>query len=125
MKNSINIFPVILTGEYTPMNFLVKQEAGVWHIHGLIDFGDSMLGLPEYDLLGPGAFLIQGDKILLNEFLSSYGYLPSEMTNVLSHKLTALMLLHRYSRLNVQIRIKNWEKKVNNLHDLESLVWWF
>lgn len=115
--------PVILTGEYTPMNFLVKQESGVWHIHGLIDFGDSMLGLPEYDLLGPGAFLIQGDKILLREFLLSYGYSPEEMTNALSHKLTALMLLHRYSRLNVQIRIKNWEKKVSTLNDLESLVW--
>jgi hygromycin-B 7''-O-kinase len=117
--------PVILTGEYTPMNFLVKQEAGVWYIHGLIDFGDSMLGLPEYDLLGPGAFLIQGDKILLREFLSSYGYLPSEMTNTLSHKLTALMLLHRYSRLNVQIRIEDWENKVTSLNDLECLVWGF
>lgn len=117
--------PVILTGEYTPMNFLVKQEQGVWHIHGLIDFGDSMLGLPEYDLLGPGAFLIQGDKILLKEFLSSYSYSPDEMTNTLSHKLTALMLLHRYSRLNVQIRIKDWEKKVNSLDDLEKLVWGF
>ena len=108
--------PVILTGEYTPMNFLVKQETGVWHIHGLIDFGDSILGLPEYDLLGPGAFLIQGDKILLREFLSSYGYSFEEMTNALSHKLTALMLLHRYSRLNVQIRIENWENKVNSLN---------
>jgi len=117
--------PVILTGEYTPMNFLVKQEAGVWHIHGLIDFGDSMLGLPEYDLLGPGAFLIQGDKILLREFLYSYGYSPEEMTNTLSHKLTALMLLHRYSRLNVQIRIDNWENKVKSLDDLEKLVWGF
>lgn len=117
--------PVILTGEYTPMNFLVKQEAGIWHIHGLIDFGDSMLGLPEYDLLGPGAFLIQGDKILLRVFLSSYGYFPEEMTNTLSHKLTALMLLHRYSRLNVQIRIEDWEKKVKSLDDLEKLVWGF
>lgn len=117
--------PVILTGEYTPMNFLVNQESGVWHIHGLIDFGDSMLGLPEYDLLGPGAFLIQGDKTLLREFLSSYGYLPSEMTNALSHKLTALMLLHRYSRLNVQIRIEDWEKKVKSLDDLEKLLWGF
>ena len=43
--------PVILTGEYTPMNFLVNQVDGVWHISGLIDFGDTMLGLPEYDLL--------------------------------------------------------------------------
>ncbi|MCA0402707.1 MAG: aminoglycoside phosphotransferase family protein [Proteobacteria bacterium] len=37
--------PVILTGEYTPMNFLVRQEEGIWHICGLIDFGDAMLGL--------------------------------------------------------------------------------
>lgn len=117
--------PVILTGEYTPMNFLVKQDAGIWHIHGLIDLGDSMLGLPEYDLLGPGAFLIQGDKVLLKEFLSSYGYSPAEMTDALSYKLTALMLLHRYSRLNVQIRIKDWETKVSNLNELEQLVWGF
>jgi len=107
------------------MNFLVKQEAGIWHIHGLIDFGDSMLGLPEYDLLGPGAFLIQGDKTLLREFLSSYGYSPEEMTTVLSRKLTALMLLHRYSRLNAQIRIESWESKVKSLDDLEKLVWGF
>ncbi len=65
--------PVILTGEYTPMNFLVNQVNGVWHISGLIDFGDAMLGLPQYDLLGPGAFLIQGDKQLLREFLTAYG----------------------------------------------------
>jgi hygromycin-B 7''-O-kinase len=115
--------PVILTGEYTPMNFLVTQKSGVWHIHGLIDFGDAMLGLPQYDLLGPGAFLIQGDKILLKEFLIAYGYLPAELTATLSHQLTALMLLHRYSNLNVQIRIKNWKTKVNNLKELESLVW--
>ena len=116
---------VILTGEYTPMNFLVKQEFGVWHINGLIDFGDSMLGLPEYDLLGPGAFLIQGDKILLREFLISYGYLPQNLTPALSHQLTVLMLLHRYSNLKIQIRIENWESRVNSLNDLENLVWGF
>jgi hygromycin-B 7''-O-kinase len=127
IKNLLPVIkkPVILTGEYTPMNCLMRQEAGIWHIHGLIDFGDSMLGLPEYDLLGPGAFLIQGDKILLREFLSSYGYSSEEMTSTLSHKLTALMLLHRYSRLNVQIRIENWENKVKSLDDLEKLVWGF
>jgi hypothetical protein len=35
------------------------------------------------------------------------------------------LLLHRYSRLNVQIRIKDWEKKVKSLDDLEKLVWGF
>lgn len=116
---------VILTGEYTPMNFLVKQKAEWWHIHGLLDFGDSMLGLPEYDLLGPGAFLIQGDKILLKEFLFAYGYSEKELTNILRHKLTALMLLHRYSHLSAQIRIENWENKVENLDDLAKLIWGF
>lgn len=125
-----NILPpikdtVLLTGEYTPMNFLVTQKSGVWHIHGLIDFGDAMLGLPHYDLLGPGAFLIQGDKILLREFLISYGYLPNELTARLSQQLTALMLLHRYSNLNVQIRIENWKNKAANLNELEKLVWGF
>lgn len=116
---------VLLTGEYTPMNFLVKQVDGIWHIVGLIDFGDAMLGRAEYDLLGPGAFLIQGDKQLLRVFLSSYGYSPSEMTPMLSHQLTALMLLHKYSNLNIQIRIKNWKSKVLSMKDLETLVWEF
>ncbi|KTC89499.1 aminoglycoside phosphotransferase family protein [Fluoribacter dumoffii] len=117
--------PVILTGEYTPMNFLVKQVNGVWHISGLIDFGDAMLGLPQYDLLGPGAFLIQGNKQLLQTFLLAYGYLPEELTDALSKQLTALMLLHQYSNLDIQVRIPNWKEKVSNLQDLENLVWGF
>lgn len=117
--------PVILTGEYTPMNFLVEQVDGIWHISGLIDFGDAMLGLPEYDLLGPGAFLIQGDKQLLSEFLTAYGYLPHQLTSRLSYQLTALMLLHQYSNLNIQVRIPNWKDKVDSLKDLENLVWGF
>ncbi len=117
--------PVLLTGEYTPMNFLVKQVSGVWHIAGLIDFGDSMLGLPEYDLLGPGAFLIQGDKILLREFLIAYGYASEELTEILSKQLAMLMLLHRYSNLKIQVRIDNWINTVTSLKELENLVWGF
>lgn len=114
---------VILTGEYTPMNLLVNQVNGVWHIAGIIDFGDSMLGAPEYDLLSPGVFLIQGDKYLLREFLISYGYSQDMMPSTLSHHLTALTLLHKYSNLNIQIRIKNWKSKAHSLEDLEKLVW--
>jgi hygromycin-B 7''-O-kinase len=117
--------PVLLTGEYTPMNFLVKQTQGVWHIDALIDFGDSMLGLPEYDLLGPCAFLIQGDKSLLREFLTSYGYSSNALTPDLSHQLMSLMLLHKYSNLKIQVRIEDWMHKVQNLKDLENLVWGF
>ena len=95
----------------------------LWHIAGLIDFGDSMLGLPEYDLLGPGAFLIQGDKVLLREFLIAYGYEPQELTETLSKQLTMLMLLHRYSNLKTQIRIDNWMNIATSLKELENLIW--
>lgn len=117
--------PVLLTGEYTPMNILVQQTKGVWHITGLIDFGDSMLGKPEYDLLGPVAFLIQGSKQLLNEFLEAYGYSTESLSANFSHLMTALMLLHRYSNLEIQVRIKNWKNKVKTLKDFEKLVWSF
>jgi hygromycin-B 7''-O-kinase len=112
---------VILTGEYTPMNLLVKQQNGIWHIDGLIDFADSMLGRAEYDLLGPGLFLIQGDKRLLKEFLISYN--PDLLTPKLSHQLMALTLLHQHSNLDVQIRIKDWQQKISSLKDLKNLVW--
>jgi hygromycin-B 7''-O-kinase len=115
--------PVLLTGEYTPMNFLVTHVDGLWHISGLIDFGDAMLGHYKYDLLGPGAFLIQGDKRLLKAFLSAYGISAEEMNTELSHQLTALMLLHKYSNLDIQVRITDWKKKVSSLKALENLVW--
>lgn len=117
--------PVILTGEYTPMNFLVTHIEGVWHITGLIDFGDAMLGYYKYDLLGPGAFLIQGDKELLKVFLNAYGFLPNELNAELSQQLTALMLLHKYSNLEIQVRIADWKNKVSSMKELEHLVWGF
>lgn len=117
--------PVLLTGEYTPMNFLVTNIEGTWHISGLMDFGDAMLGHYQYDLLGPGAFLIQGDRELLNAFLIAYGYLPNELNSQLSHQLTALMLLHKYSNLEVQVRMDAWKNKISSLKELEQLVWGF
>jgi hygromycin-B 7''-O-kinase len=120
-----DIRPVLLTGEYTPMNLIVKANKGVWELNGLIDFGDSMLGAPEYDFLGPGAFLIQGDKQLARELLISYGYSTEDINAELSRKLTALTILHKYSNLNIQIRIPNWQEQAKTWVELESLIWGF
>ena len=120
-----NIRPVLLTGEYTPMNLIVKETNGFWDLHGLIDFGDSLLGLREYDLLGPGAFLIQGDQRLARELLISYGYTQEELNPDLSRKLTALTLLHKHSNLNIQIRIPNWQSKATTPEQFEKLIWGF
>lgn len=115
--------PVLLTGEYTPMNLLVQNIKGVWHLAGLIDFGDAMLGFAPYDLLGPGAFLIQGNRGLLKAFLMAYGYPESALDRHLSACLMALLLLHQYSNLNAQIRIQGWQEKAKTLEELADLVW--
>ncbi len=117
--------PVLLTGEYTPMNFLVKNIKGIWHISSLIDFGDAMLGHAYYDLLGPATFIIQGNKKLSRAFLHAYGFSDNEMNASLSQQLTALLLLHQYSHLKVQIRIAGWENKVNSLEALGKLIFGF
>ena len=85
-----------------------------------------MLGLEDYDILGPICFLVQGDKILLKEFLQSYGFpldtFSTEELKFLKRKLMALILLHRYSNLDIIIRIEGWKNKVKTLEDLENLV---
>ncbi len=116
---------VLLTGEYTPMNLLVTEKNSMWHISGLIDFGDAMLGDYRYDLLGPVAFLVQGDPLLSVAFLTGYGFLSAQLTSRLSHTLTAFLLLHQYSNLSIQVRIPNWEKQVSSLTDLSYLIWGF
>src|SRR3546814_4940182 len=41
-----------------------------------------------------------------------------ELTTRLSHQLTALMLLHQYSNLNIQVRIPNWQETVSSLEEI-------
>jgi|GEM_PF-4355107 len=63
MKNSTNIFPEINTdeeyGNFKLNNSELFNRSALEIVtqHHLIDFGDSMPGLPEYDLLGPGVLM--------------------------------------------------------------------
>ena len=112
--------PSILTGEYIPENFLCQRIEGVLHFSGLIDFGDSMTGFPEYDLIGPGLFLVQGDPDRMKALLEGYGARPSRD---LRRRLMLMTLLHRYSHLEVQIRTHEWKSRAGDLHELERLIW--
>ena len=112
---------VILTGEYTPFNLLADQtENGSWHISGMIDFGDAMTGFREYDLLGPCTFLCAGNPDLLRALLRGYGYKQNDPA--LGRRLMLLLILHRYSNLNAQVRIPGWQEQVTSLEALERLI---
>jgi hygromycin-B 7''-O-kinase len=116
------VAPVILTGEYTPMNLLVMRCTGRWQLTGLIDFGDVWSGIAEYDLLGPATFLAAGDAARLGALLAGRGYSPVELTPGLRDLMMALLLLHRHSDLDAQLRIPDWRRRVHSLDELAALV---
>ncbi len=115
--------PVLLTGEYTPFNLLVRDSSDAVTLEGMIDFGDAMVGFHEYDFLGPLLFSCEGRSEFVQALLTGYGY-PKELQNkTLRRRLFLLQILHRYSDFEAQLRIPRWQERVSNLEALENLIW--
>jgi hygromycin-B 7''-O-kinase len=110
---------VLLTGEYTPFNLLVTERDGSVELTGMIDFADSFVGPPHYDLLGPLAFLCGGEAALVRAFLDARGLVRWPPSAEEREGLLALLLLHRYSNLDVQLRVPGW-RDVGSLERLAA-----
>ncbi|WP_291625910.1 aminoglycoside 3'-phosphotransferase/choline kinase family protein [Bradyrhizobium sp.] len=113
--------PVILVGEYIPENFLLACDDGQWSLKGLFDFGDVLTGWRDYDLLGPSAFMAAGRPGRVKSLLEGFGYAKPDFA--LKRRLMALMLLHRASDLNAHICIDGWQERVDDLVELQELIW--
>jgi hygromycin-B 7''-O-kinase len=113
--------PVILVGEYIPENFLLACDDGQWSLAGLFDFGDVLTGWRDYDLLGPSAFMAAGRPGRVKSLLEGFGYAKPDFA--LKRRLMALMLLHRASDLNAHICIDGWQERVDDLVELQELIW--
>lgn len=114
--------PVILTGEYTPFNMMtdvIKNSV----VTGMIDFGDAMVGYNHYDLLGPCVFMAEGKPELVRALFKGYGLNPNQINEDLRRRLMVLLILHRYSNFQGQVRIPDWDKHVSTITELEKLIW--
>ncbi|KJC39215.1 phosphotransferase [Bradyrhizobium sp. LTSP885] len=115
--------PVILVGEYIPENFLLARSSDGWHVAGLFDFGDVQTGWSEYDLLGPSAFMAAGHPRRVRSLFEGFGISRADVTFALKRRLMALMLLHRASDPLRHICIEGWPDKVDDLVQLQELIW--
>jgi hygromycin-B 7''-O-kinase len=106
---------VILTGEYTPMNLLVRGSQLV----GMYDFGDGLVGPREYDWLGPLCFLAAGRADHCRAFFDGYGTAPDPTQRL---ALMRLLLLHRYSNLPAQLALPDWQHAAS-FEELTDQVW--
>ena len=113
--------PVILIGEYIPENFLLACRDDQWSLAGLFDFGDVRAGWRDYDLLGPSAFMSAGRPGRVRSLLEGFGYAKPDFA--LKRRLMALMLLHQASDLNSHICIEGWQEQVDDLVELQELIW--
>jgi hygromycin-B 7''-O-kinase len=119
----VNAAPVILTGEYNPENIFLEERSGRWRLAAVVDFGDAMTGWGEYDLLGPSTFAAGGMPGRVRSLLRGFGYSEANPDPALPRRLMALLLLHRFSNLQVQIRIDGWQQKAADFYELERLLW--
>jgi hygromycin-B 7''-O-kinase len=117
------VSPVLLTGEYIPENFLLRESSEGWELSALIDFGDVMTGWGEYDLVGPSTFMAGGEPGRIKNLLRGYGYADAQIDGDLRRRLMTLLLLHRFSHPAGQVRIDDWQKKARTLQELERLIW--
>jgi len=116
--NTEHLIHADLTGDH----ILGEYSNSTWKTYGVIDFGDAIIGSLEYELIAIHIDLFKCNKILLREFLSSYGYDFSLMKN-LPRTALMMMLLHRFSVFNF---IKNRNLNRNNcprLDDLADQIW--
>ena len=79
-------------------------------------------GAADYDLLGPATFLAAGDPARLGALPAARGYSPDELVPALRDRLMALLLLHRHSDLDAQLRIPDWRGRAHSLDGLAALV---
>ena len=95
--------PVLLHTEIMREHLLVAPDAdGQWRFRGLIDFEPAMRGDREYEFVGVGTFLAEGDSRFLGRFLRAYGYeAPDE---AFRRRMVAWSMLHRYSNLPAWMR---------------------
>lgn len=114
---------VLLTGEYTPFNLLAQRSETGWQLTGMIDFGDAMVGPPDYDLLGPSMFSCEGDPRLVSALFRGYfgDYRPLEPAA--RRRLMALAALHRYANFDFQLRIPHWRDRATSFEALAELIW--
>ncbi|MCP2168691.1 phosphotransferase family protein [Goodfellowiella coeruleoviolacea] len=97
--------PVLLHTEIMRQHLLVDRDAtGAWRYTGLIDFEPAMCGAREYEFVGLGCFVSEGDSRFLRRALTAYGYGHGELDAELRRRLLAWTLLHRYANLAAWLR---------------------
>ena len=117
--------PVLLNADFTSDHFLLTQIGGEWNLTGLIDFGDAMLGHPEYDFVAPGTDIMPGDGDSQRAMLQGYGFDAHAINDPLRKRLMQWTLVYRFTRMSQLMDSMGLDTQPRPIELLAREVWSF
>ena len=118
-----NFEPVLLLADITREHVFVDWRDGQWQMVGYVDFGDAMVGHPDYELIAPGLEIAGGDPIVLRTLLLAAGYSETRLNQVFGRRLMAYTLLHRFVDLASVLSAVPQARTAESLDELAQLIW--
>jgi hygromycin-B 7''-O-kinase len=115
--------PVLLLADITREHTFVERCDRKWQVVGYLDFGDAMLGHPDYEMVAPGLEIAGGDPMLLRSLLTAAGYPENTHNQRISRRLLAYTLIHRYVDLAAVLSMVPQARNAASLDELAHLVW--
>jgi hygromycin-B 7''-O-kinase len=86
----------LLHGDVNHQQVLIAERRGRLELSGLFDFGDSIVGHPDYELISPIFLITKGEPGLSTALLHGYGIALDEHR---SRRLMAWSVLHQFNDL--------------------------
>ncbi len=78
-------------------HILLAQQNGRWKLHALLDFGDAVVGHPEYELVTPVFLAVGPHRDALLALFSAMGFRCDERS---AARLTAWSAMHKFNALS-------------------------
>ncbi len=88
---------VVLHGDMSAGNMVIREHEGHWTLCGILDFGDASTGQMTHEFLSPGVHTFRGEREVLRAFYEGYGLSLSQQTRELQNHLMARTILYYYS----------------------------
>jgi hygromycin-B 7''-O-kinase len=91
--------PVFLHTELLDEHVLVLEREGRWELAGVLDFADSRVGDPQYEIAALVEFIFRGEPGCLPGCLRAYGWDEQDLNHEGGRRLAAWGLLHLFGNL--------------------------